>query len=916
MHMVGSKRHRQARPDATWHAQSVDQTFQALHSSEDGLSSAGAKDRLEEYGPNQLPGTQARPALLRFFNQFNNVLIYVLLTAAFVTAILGHWLDCAVILGVTLINAIIGFIQEGRAERALDAIKNLISPQASLLRDSRRINVPADQIVPGDIVILQPGDRVAADLRLFRAKGLFIHEALLTGESLPVEKQVERTAADTALGDRTCMAYSGTLVTQGSGAGVVVATGQNTEIGRIGSMIQRVGTLTTPLLRQIARFSRLLTAGILVLSAATFALGHFLYQFAPDAMFLAAVGVAVAAIPEGLPAIMTITMAIGVERMAARNAIIRRLPAVETLGAVTVICSDKTGTFTRNEMCVRSIATADGDYQVTGTGYAPYGDIQHQGQTVLKEDGKQLVPLLRAALLCNDASLHQDQAEGGDWSITGDPMEAALLTVALKGGLEKDSQEKHWPRRDEIPFDTSNRYMATLNHSHEGETVIFVKGAPEQVLSMCRQQAVNGGTEFLAPDRWRKRMDAMTANGERVLALAMRRVDGDKHDLTYADTDNDLVFLGLFGLSDPPREEAITAIAQCHAAGIRVKMITGDHVGTARAIASQLGLENTASALTGNDLETMDDEALSAAASDVYVFARTSPEQKLRLVEALQQKGQIVAMTGDGVNDAPALKRADVGIAMGHKGTEAAKEASRIVLVDDNFASIAHAVEEGRVVYDNLKKAILYILPTSAGEAMTIALAVALGLTLPITPVQILWVNMVTTVTLSLALAFERAEKDIMTRPPRAANAPLLSAFLFWRTCIISVILVAGVFGIYSSLLEDGGSVELARTAAVNTLVLFEIFYLFNIRRQHSAAFSGLFSRAARPAWISVAVVLALQGLYTYLPAMNLLFGTRPMPATLWALCTLAAASIFLIIECEKWLFNRRRTARSQASRT
>lgn len=458
--------------------------------------------------------------------------------------------------------------------------------------------------------------------------------------------------------------------------------------------------------------------------------------------------------------------------------------------------------------------------------------------------------------------------------------------------------------------------MATLNHSHEGEAAIFVKGAPERVLRMCDRQAASQLIEPLDTDHWYRKISTMTANGERVLALAMRVVDTETRDLTFDDVEGGLVFLGLFGLEDPPREEAVEAIKRCHAAGIRVKMITGDHAETAKAIAGQLGLVNSTTALSGSDLETMTGPELAQAASEVDVFARTSPEQKLRLVEALQSNGQIVAMTGDGVNDAPALKRADVGIAMGKKGTEAAKEAARIVLADDNFASIAHAVEESRVVYDNLKKAILYILPTSAGEAMTITLAVALGLTLPITPVQILWVNMVTTVTLSLALAFEGAESNIMGRPPRPAKAPLLSAFLFWRTCFVSVILVAGVFGIYVYLLEEGSPVELARTAAVNTLVLFEIFYLFNIRRQHSAAVHDLFTRAALPAWISVATVLALQAVYTYLPAMNLLFGTHPMGAGLWGICALIAGSIFLIIEIEKGLFNLRPSARPQDRRT
>lgn len=892
--------------ETDWHTKPADLALQMLNTQETGLSGGEAEQRLKTYGPNQLPMVSGRSALQRLLTQFNNVLVYVLLAAALVTAGLGHFLDCAVILGVTIINAVIGYIQEGRAERALDAIKTLMSPQAGVLREGRRIDIPADQVVPGDIVVLQPGDRVPADLRLLRCKGLSVQESVLTGESMAVDKDVGQLPAGTPLGDRFCMAYSGTLVTQGSGSGVVVATGVNTEIGRIGKLMQKIDTLTTPLLRQIAAFSRILTIGILLLAAATFAMGYTVYAFAADQMFLAAVGVAVAAIPEGLPAIMTITMAIGVERMARRNAIIRRLPAVETLGAVSVICSDKTGTFTRNEMCVRTIATGNDLLAVTGTGYAPHGDIESEGASVLTHENTDLEQLLLAALLCNDAGLRT--GSDGRWEISGDPMEAALITVAMKGGLRPDDGQKAWPRRDEIPFDAAHRFMATLNQSHDGQSVIFVKGAPEKLLEICTTEIRNGAAIPLDRSRWKTQMDNMSSRGERVLALAMRQVDAKQPGLTFADVESDLMLLGLLGLADPPRDEAISAVAECHAAGIRVKMITGDHIGTALAIARQLGLKNTQKALSGTDLDALDDNAFATEAFDTDVFARTTPEQKLRLVTALQADGLVVAMTGDGVNDAPALKRADVGIAMGGKGSEAAKEAAKVVLADDNFASIAHAVEEGRTVYDNLKKAILYILPTNGGEAMTIAIAVALGLTLPITPVQILWVNMVTTVTLSLALAFEGAETNVMARPPRPVDSPLLSGFLLWRTCFVSIILVAGVFGIYFWLIRQGASLELARTAAVNTLVLFEIFHLFNIRRQNSPAHADILSAQARPAWISVAIVLMLQIAYTYLPPMQVLFSTEAMPPMLWGACAAVAACIFLIIEVEKWIFRLRRS--------
>jgi potassium/sodium efflux P-type ATPase len=632
----------------------------------------------------------------------------------------------------------------------------MLSPNAIVLRDGRQTTIQAEDLVPGDIVLLQSGDKVPADLRLFRVKGLQIQESILTGESMAVEKITDPVAQETVIGDRLCMAYSGTLVTHGQGSGIVVATSAQTEIGRISTLVSEVESVTTPLLRQMAQFGRWLTLAILGIAIITFAFGSMVRDYAVAEMFLAAVSLAVAAIPEGLPAIMTITLAIGVQRMAQRNAIIRKLPAVETLGAVTVICSDKTGTLTRNEMTVRTIATAAYLFKLGGTGYDPHGAISLVNRNVFPEERPLLQEVLRAAMLCNDASLEQRNSE---WLVHGNPMEGALLVAGLKARLDLEAETKQYPRTDLIPFESEHRFMATLQHSHTGDAFIFLKGAPERVLEMSVYQRTVDDVEPIDRNYWLSRVDEMAQQGQRVLAIAVKPVDYEQVELTFSDVENNLTLLGLFGLIDPPREEAIEAVQACNKAGIRVKMITGDHGATARAIAQQLRIVNADDVLTGQELELMSEDELRQRVQDVDIYAHVNPEHKLRLVRLLQKQGVIVAMTGDGVNDAPALKRADVGTAMGQSGTEAATEAAEMVLADDNFASIIHAVEEGRTVYDNLKKAILFILPTNGGEALIILAAIVLGFhQLPLTPVQILWVNMVTAVTLALSLAFEPPE--------------------------------------------------------------------------------------------------------------------------------------------------------------
>lgn len=888
-----------------WHARPVLDVIPALETDQEGLSDEEAQLRLERCGPNRLPSPKRQGPLLRFLAQFNNVLIYVLLGAAIVTALLGHWVDAQVILAVVLVNAVIGFLQEGKAENALEAIRDMLAPKASVIREGHRKTVPGGELVPGDIVLLEAGNRVPADIRLIDVKSLKTDEAVLTGESVPVEKATLPVGAAVPLGERTSMAFSGTLATYGQGKGVVVATGAQTEIGRISGMLSEVTTLQTPLLRQMGVFAKWLTGAILGLAALILAFGLLIRDYGFTEVFMAVVGLSVAAIPEGLPAILTITLAIGVQGMARRHAIVRRLPAIETLGSVSVICSDKTGTLTRNEMTVVSIATTKRLFTVSGVGYVPHGGFSLDRREAEVKDYPLLAEMTRAALLCSDASLHD---VNGQWTMEGDPMEGALLVVACKAGLDLDTEAKSYPRTDVIPFDAVHRFMAALHHSHTGDGFIYVKGAPERILEMCAQQRGFDGDVALDTDYWHSQAEEIAASGQRVLAVAMKTTDTSHTVLKFDDVENGLTFLGLFGLIDPPREEAIAAVAECQAAGIHVKMITGDHAGTAMAVARQLGLENPSAILTGRDLDSLGDEALRVRVQDTAVFARTSPEHKLRLVMALQAEGAVVAMTGDGVNDAPALKRADVGVAMGRKGSEAAKEASEMVLADDNFATIAEAVRAGRTVYDNLKKAILFILPTNGGEALVLIAAILLGSTLPITPVQILWVNMVTAVTLALALAFEPAEPDVMRRPPRAAGEPILSGFLIWRVFFVSTLFLGTIFGKFVLAQVQGASVEEARTIVVNTLVVLEIFYLFSVRYLKASSITWRGVLGTRAVLIAVGAVTALQFMFTYAPFMESFFDTRPLSLAQGVQIVAVGVAVLLILEIEKWVQGRQKT--------
>jgi magnesium-transporting ATPase (P-type) len=885
-------------PDEAWHAQPADAVLAALATPAGGLAPEEAARRLARHGRNELPPPARRSALMRFLLQFHNLLIYVLIAAGVVTLALAHYVDAAVIFGVVIVNAIIGFVQEGKAERALEAVRAMLASHATVLRGGQRREIAAAELVPGDLVLLASGDKVPADLRLVRAKNLRIDEAALTGESVPVDKDIEPVAADAVLGDRRSMAYSGTVVTYGQATGVVVATGTRTQIGRIGTLVAGVEEIATPLTRKLDQFARRITAFIVIGAAFVFLFGHYVRDFPAIEIFLAVVGLAVSAIPEGLPAIVTITLAIGTQKMAARNAIVRRLPAVETLGSVTVICTDKTGTLTKNEMTVVRALLPARALDVSGTGYAPEGGFTHDGAAVDPATADDLVEFARCALLCNDAALrHVD----GAWQLAGDPTEGALLALALKAGLDAEAERAAAPRIDEIPFESEHRFMATLHHDHAGHARVHLKGAPERVLDLC---ATTADGAPLDRARWEAALDQAARAGQRVLALATCEMPKGTTALSLDDIAPRFALLGLAGMIDPPRPEAIEAIADCRAAGIAVKMVTGDHGVTATAIGAQLGLRHEA-VLEGREIERLDEAQLAQRVAETDVIARASPEHKLRLVGALRLGGHIVAMTGDGVNDAPALKAADIGVAMGKKGTDAAKEAADLVLTDDNFASIDNAVREGRTIFDNIKKSLLFILPTNGGEAGVILIAVFLGLALPVTAAQILWINMVTTVTLAIALAFEPAEPGVMQRPPRPPAEPLITRLLLARVVYVSLLMVAVTFYVFEWEIARGSSLETARTAAVNMLVIGELVYLFNSRHfvAHSLARDTLTGNPVA-FWVSLGLI-ALQLAFTYAPPLQALFRTTPLDAAAWTLILGLALAKFLAVEAEKAVLRR-----------
>jgi magnesium-transporting ATPase (P-type) len=871
-----------------------------------GLDPSEAAARLQQYGLNRLPEGRKRGPLARFFAQFNNVLVYVLLAAGFVKLMLSLWIDASIIFAVVILNALLGFIQEGKAEKALDSIRNMLSAEARTLRGGETRMLPAEQLVPGDAVLLESGDRIPADLRLIDAKNLRTEEAALTGESVPAEKSVEAVPVNATVGDRHDMAFSGTMVVSGRATGVVVATGNATELGRINQMLAEVSPLETPLLRQIKQFGYAITAVIAVVGVLIFAYGHWVKAMDFVPLFQAVVAIAVSVIPEGLPALITITLAIGVQRMAQRNAIIRRLPAVETLGSVSRICSDKTGTLTLMEMMVVSAVTAESEYEVSGQGYAPDGEVSKDGTAVNIEPVLALMG--RVAMLCNDAELFQQDSV---WKVEGDPTEGALYPFAIKLGLERQAEQAAFPRIDAIPFESEHKFMATL-HASDATQMLLVKGAPEVILERCdRQQTAGREPVPLDRARFTSEADRLAAQGERVLALAW--LDDAKLQagtLSPADLPNTLVLLGLIGLLDPPRKEAIEAVKECHGGGIRVTMITGDHKITAAAIAAMLGIGDGKTAMTGSEIDALDTATLQERVGAVDVFARASPENKLRLVKAIQANQQIVAMTGDGVNDAPALKKADIGVAMGIKGTEVTKEAAGMILADDNFASIAAAVKEGRTVYNNIEKAILFMLPTNVAQALVIAAAILFGFTMPITAPQILWVNMVTSVALGLLISFEPHESDVMLRPPRAVNRPIVTGFGLWRILFVGCTLLAYTLVAFFAMESQGASDALARTVAVNAITIGQVFYLLNSRYLLDSPLSLKAHAGNKYLPIGIGAVVILQLLFTYTPPFHALFGTENIPLHVWPWLLAGGLAFFLVVEAEKFVIRSSRWLR------
>jgi cation-transporting P-type ATPase F len=881
-----------------WHGMSVDEAVVRLASDvREGLSVDEAARRFASFGPNRMADAKRIPPWRRFLRQFHQALIYILLAASLVSLMLGEIVDAGVIFGVVLVNAVIGYLQESRAEAAIGALSKMVITAATVRRGGEVIRLPSEDLVPGDIVHLQSGDRVPADLRLLKSRNLRIAEAALTGESSPVAKHDGPLPASTLLADRANLAFTGTLVTYGQGEGLVVATAGRTEIGRIARLIDRAEELQTPLTRKIARVSRLLLYLILGLASLTFGVGVLRGAHWQES-FMAAVALAVAAIPEGLPAALTITLAIGVSRMAQRRAIIRKLPAVETLGGTTVICSDKTGTLTRNEMTVREIHAGGMLYHVSGSGYEADGGIQRDGLPVVVGGNVALVETLGAGMLCNDSRLARD--DRGRLEVQGDPTEAALLVSARKAGMSEMELGGRLPRVESIPFESEYRYMATLHGRSDLPKTIYIKGAVEALADRCDRQLDEEGNEVPVDREALLAMAGeMAGRGLRVLAFARRRMAADHRDLHHDHVAAGLTFLGLQGKLDPPRPEAIEAVARCRRAGILVKMITGDHLVTAIAVARQLGIDDEVVALGGQEIDRLDDKDLAEACERVSVFARVAPEQKLRLVKVLQSLGHVVAMTGDGVNDAPALKQADIGIAMGISGTDVAKEAADMILTDDNFASIEAAVEEGRGVFDNLTKFIVWTLPTNFGEGLVLLAAILAGTVLPILPVQILWINMTTGVVLGLMLVFEPKERDLMKRPPRDPDEPILTGRLQWRILLVSVVTLGGCFLLFNHELGRGAELAEARTVAVNVFVMVEVFYLFNCRSLCRPVSSvGLFSNR----WLvgGVVVMIGLQLVFTYAPFMHAMFHSAPVTARSWLAIVAVGAVCHVLVALEK----------------
>ncbi|HCT5820041.1 TPA: cation-transporting P-type ATPase [Citrobacter sedlakii] len=883
---------------------SVDEVLNNLQSQSSGLTQNEASARLARDGANALPEKAGKPAWLRFLTHFHDVLIYVLIAAAALTAIMGHWVDTAVILGVAVINALIGHVQENNAEKSLKGIRNMLSSAAVVIRNGQHETAPTTELVVGDIVVLRAGDRIPADLRVMEAHNLRVEEAILTGESTVVDKTAEALEGELPLGDRKNLLFSGTTLSAGAGLGVVIATGEATELGHINQMMTAIEKHRTPLLVQMDKLGKAIFSLILAMMVGLFIFSLLLRDMPMGELLLSLISLAVAAVPEGLPAIISIILSLGIQTMARKRAIIRKLPTVETLGAMSVICSDKTGTLTMNEMTVKAIITADKNYRVQGNSYEPTGEIlvENDATTAEMRPGSVLETYLRTIDLCNDSQLMRN--EQGHWGITGGPTEGALKVLAAKANLPAIDTEL----RSKIPFDSQYKYMATHFRIGQDERVL-VTGAPDVLFKLCQQQQTATGTEAFIQAHWEAEIARYAKEGLRMVAAAWKPTRADAGTLTHDCLSDGLIFLGIAGMMDPPRPEAIDAIDACQQAGIRVKMITGDHPQTAMSIGGMLGIHNSAHAVTGYELEQMDDTALAEAAVTYDIFARTSPEHKLRLVKALQNKGEIVGMTGDGVNDAPALKQADVGIAMGIKGTEVTKEAADMVLTDDNFATIASAVQEGRRVYDNLKKTILFIMPTNLAQGLLIIVALLAGNLMPLTPVLILWMNMATSATLSFGLAFEAGERNIMRRPPRRPHENVMDGFAIWRVGFVGTLIAASAFMLEAWLQPRGHSPEFIRTVLLQTLVTAQWVYMLNCRVSDGFSLGrGLLMN--KGIWLVSGILLLLQLAIIYVPFLQMMFGTEALPLRYWGITLAIGVALFLIVEIEKPLTRKfRRTA-------
>ncbi|MEW5744599.1 MAG: HAD-IC family P-type ATPase [Nitrospirota bacterium] len=880
----------------TWYQRTVQETFAELGASEHGLSDAAAKERLERYGPNKLAEEEEISKLRILLHQVASPLIYILIIAAIVTFILRELIDTGVIMAVVIFNAVIGFFQEYKAEQSIRALKQMVVPKARVLRDGKEREIRSEELVPGDIVLLASGTRVPADMRVTHALELKVEEAMLTGESLPSEKHSRPINEDhLSPGDQRNMLFMGTIVLSGRARGVVVATGSATVLGTIASEVREFEVSRTPLQRKFDRFAKWIGVIVLAASIALFGVGVLVGEDIRS-MFMTMVAAAVATVPEGLPIVVTITLAIGVARMARQHAIIRKLPAVETLGSTTVIGSDKTGTLTKNEMTVKAIYDGKRIYEVEGSGYEPAGEIRGGGKAEDPEAMQRLRRVLRIGLLCNESDIYEEE---GRYKADGDPTEAALIVSALKGGLDREEEQEEYPQIGIVPFESERGYMATL-HRHRGRTLVFVKGGPEKVLDMCARYSVDNGDEGPEREEIARRAARFAEEGLRVLALAYKEAPPEMDELTHHDAESGLTFAGLQGMIDPPRPEAIEAVEGCKRAGIRVVMITGDHAITAKAIAKKIGIaEGDEAVLTGKELEEMDDAALFEQVKTVSVYARVSPHHKLRIVEQLKTNGEIVAVTGDGVNDAPALKAAHIGIAMGRSGTDVAKEASDMVLTDDNFASIFNAVKEGRIVFDNIRKVVFFLIPTGIAAIISIIGTVLLGLPIPYLPSQLLWINLVTNGLQVIALSFEPGERNVLTRPPLDPREGIMSRVLIERTVLVGLLISAGVVYNFFISLRGPGSLEHARTVAVTTMVVFQFLQAWNSRSEYQSVFR---MRPLGNPFLFYGMIASFlaQGAVIYLPALQWVFRTEPIAVGEWARILAVAATVIAAVEIDK----------------